>query len=145
LRRNFYRAEFAAATAMILVGVVYSLLLREAWDPKGWQKPADIALHDLMPVIVTLFWLLRPHGHVRGGAVAASLILPLAFCAYAMVRGAFENWYPYPFLDIGQFGISAVALNCLGIGLAFLVLAAGLAALDRMLARNVAVSARAAL
>jgi hypothetical protein len=129
---------------MILVGVVYSLLLRESWDPKGWQKLADIALHDLMPVIVTLFWLLRPHGYVRKGALAAALILPLAFCAYALVRGAFENWYPYPFLDIGQFGLSAVALNCLGIGLAFLILAAGLAALDRMLARSAPLSARAA-
>ena len=144
LRQNFYKSEFAAATAMILVGMVYSLLLRETWDPKGWQKLADIALHDLMPLVVTLFWLMRPHGHVRGGAVAASLVLPLGFCAYALTRGAFENWYPYPFLDVTHLGASAVTLNCLGIGLAFLILAAGLAGLDRMLARNAPVRARAA-
>ncbi|HEY4274833.1 MAG TPA: Pr6Pr family membrane protein [Rhizomicrobium sp.] len=141
LRRNRYNGEFAAATAMILVGVVYSLLLRETWDPKGWQKIADVALHDAMPVIVTLFWLLQPHGHLRKGAVAASLVLPLGYCAYALVRGAFENWYPYAFLDVAHLGASAVALNCLGIGIAFLVLALLLTALDRMLARSAPVRA----
>lgn len=144
LRQNFYRGEFAAATAMILVGVVYSLLLRESWDPQGWQKIADVALHDAMPVVVTLFWLLQPHGHLRNGIIAASLILPLGFCAYALMRGAFENWYPYPFLDVTHLGAFAVAMNCLGIGLAFLILAAGLAALDRIFARSAAIKVRAA-
>ncbi len=59
-------------------------------------------------------------------------------------RGAFENWYPYPFLDITQIGAFAVTMNCLGIGLAFLILAAGLAALDRIFARSAAVRVRAA-
>ena len=144
LRQNFYRGEFAAATAMILVGVVYSLLLRESWAPQGWQKIADVALHDAMPMVVTLFWLLQPHGHLRKGTVAASLILPLGFCTYALMRGVFENWYPYPFLDVTHLGAAAVAWNCLGIGLAFLILAAGLAALDRVFARSAAIKVRAA-
>ncbi len=118
---------------MILVGVVYSLLLRESWDPKGWQKIADVALHDAMPLIMTLFWLLGPHGHVRGGDIAASLALPLGFCAYAMTRGQFDGWYPYPFLDVAQLGAAAVTRNCLWIGIAFLALALLLAGLDRAL------------
>ena len=133
LRRNWRQGEFIAAAAMILVGVVYSLLLRETWDPKGWQKFADVALHDAMPLIATLFWLLRLHGNVRGNDIAASLALPLGFCAYAMTRGAFDGWYPYPFLDVAQLGAAAVIRNCLGIGVAFLGLALLLAGLDRAL------------
>ena len=49
------RLEFSAVTAMILVGVVYHLLLRQTWDPQGWQKAADVALHAVMPLIVTAF------------------------------------------------------------------------------------------
>ncbi|MEO7054157.1 MAG: Pr6Pr family membrane protein [Rhizomicrobium sp.] len=136
LRRKQQRGEFAAVTTMILVGVVYSLLLRETWDPRGWQKVADVALHDAMPLIVTLFWLLRPHGGVRGGAIAASLVLPLGYCAYAMARGFLDGWYPYLFLDAARLGAARVTLNCLGIGLAFLGLALLLAGLDRALARR---------
>jgi hypothetical protein len=144
LRQHMRKAEFAAATAMILVGAVYSLLLRETWDPKGWQKLANIVLHDAMPAIVTLLWLLRPHGHLERKDVAACLVLPLGFCAYAMARGAFENWYPYPFLDVAKIGVGAVAGNCLGIALAFLIMAMLLAWLDRMLAGNAPLRARAA-
>lgn len=133
LRQNWRRGEFAAVTAMILVGMVYSLLLRETWDPRGWQKVADVALHDAMPLIVTIFWLLRPHGGLRGGDIAATVALPLGYCVYAMTRGAFDNWYPYPFLDADNLGAGVVALNCMGLGLAFLGMAFLLSWLDRNL------------
>jgi hypothetical protein len=57
----------------------------------------------------------------------------LGYCAYAMTRGAFDNWYPYPFLDVGKLGAGAVTINCLGLGLAFLGMAFVLSRLDRVL------------
>ena len=128
------RREFAAVTAMILVGVVYSLLLRETWDPQGWQKIADVALHDVMPLTVAVFWLLRPHGGAGKKEVAASLVLPLGYCVYAMARGAMDGWYAYAFLDVTKLGAGAVGLNCAGLSLAFLAMAMALAWLDRILA-----------
>jgi len=133
VRQNWRRGEFAAVTAMILVGVVYSLLLRETWDPRGWQKVADVALHDAMPLVITIFWLLRPHGGLRGADIATTVVLPLGYCAYAMTRGAFDNWYPYAFMDVSTLGIGAATINCLGLGLAFLVMAFVLTRLDRAL------------
>jgi hypothetical protein len=133
LRQNWRRGEFAAVTTMILVGMVYSLLLRETWDPRGWQKVADVALHDAMPVVTSVFWFLRPHGGLRGRDLAASLVLPLGYCAYALTRGTFDGWYPYAFLDVTRFGVAIVALNCTGLGLAFLAMALFLARLDRVL------------
>lgn len=131
--RSTVRTEFAAVTAMVLVGIVYSLLLRDTWNPQGWQKLADMALHDVMPLLAALFWLLRPHRHVRLGDVIASLILPLGYLAWAMARGALDGWYAYPFLDVAKLGAGAVMLNCAGMGVAFLGLALVLAALDRVL------------
>jgi hypothetical protein len=134
LRRNWARGEFAAVTTMILVGVVYSLLLRETWDPRGWQKVADVALHDAMPLLTAIFWLLRPHGGLGWRDLTAAVVLPLGYCAYALARGAFDNWYPYAFMDVAKFGAGAVALNCAGLGLAFLAMALILSWLDRALA-----------
>ena len=133
LGRDRPRAEFAAVTAMILVGIVYSLLLRDTWNPQGWQKVADVALHDVMPLLTVLFWLLRPHRRVGLGDVAASLILPLGYLAWAVARGAFDGWYAYGFMDVAQLGPGAVMLNCAGVGLTFLMMALALAALDRIL------------
>lgn len=133
LRARSRRLEFAAVTAMVLVGVVYSLLLRQTWNPQGLQKVADVALHDAMPLIVAVFWMLRPHGGLRAKDVAAALVLPLGYCAYAMARGAMDNWYAYGFLDVAKLGAGPVALNCAGLGAAFLAMAIALARLDAIL------------
>ncbi len=133
LGRAMPRAAFAAATAMILVGVVYALLLRDTWNPQGWQKLADVILHDVMPLVMAAFWLLRPHPCVDRRAIALSLVLPLSYLGYGLVRGAFEGWYAYGFLDVGMLGAGAVAINCTVMGLAFLVMALLLALLDRAL------------
>jgi len=132
-RRSTARLEFAAVTTMVLVGVVYSLLLRETWNPRGWQKIADVALHDILPLIVIAFWLLRPHRGLGTKDIAAALILPLGYCAYALVRGAVDGWYAYAFLDVAEIGAAQVALNCAGLAAAFAVMAILLAALDRVL------------
>jgi hypothetical protein len=132
-RRDTERLDFAAVTTMILVGVVYALLLRETWNPQGWQKLADMALHDVLPLIVIAFWLARPHGGLRKADIAAALVLPLAYCVYAMARGAFDHWYAYAFLDVATFGVAQVTLNCAGLGAGFAAMALALAGLDRLL------------
>lgn len=127
------RREFAAVTAMILVGIVYSLLLRETWNPQGLQKPVDVALHDAMPLLMVLFWLLRPRRRLAVRDVWVTVILPLGYAAYAMARGALDGWYPYAFLDVTVLGAAQAARNCLGMGAAFLAMALLLAWLDRVL------------
>jgi len=129
------RLEFAAVTAMILVGVVYSLLLRETWNPQGWQKIADVALHDIMPLVMAAFWLLRPHGQLRWKDVPLTLVLPLGYLTYGLARGAVDGWYAYAFLDVAKAGAGRVVVNGAMIGLAFLLMALLMAALDRLLAR----------
>ena len=41
----------AVAVYIFAVGLVYSLLLSALWHPVGWALVADVALHDLMPIL----------------------------------------------------------------------------------------------
>ena len=51
--------------------------------------------------------------------------IPIAYLVYALVRGAIDGKYPYPFIDVGNLGWLQTALNAGGIALGFII--AGLA------------------
>jgi hypothetical protein len=57
--------EAIVAGSIILVGMVYSAVLRALWKPTGAKKWVDARLHDLAPVLFLVFWLRRPHGSLR--------------------------------------------------------------------------------
>jgi hypothetical protein len=65
--------------------------------------------------------------------VWAFLVVPVGWLLYTLVRGAFVDWYPYPFVDVGQHGLGAVLLNALAISALMLALAFGARWLDRRL------------
>ena len=50
--------QSATAVFIAIVGIVYSIALRNVWDPEGLQKIADVVLHDAAPVLYVLYWLL---------------------------------------------------------------------------------------
>jgi hypothetical protein len=60
----------AAVVYLGVVGVVYSILLRDLWDPRGLAKFCDVVLHDLMPVLYALCWLLAAGGAQGPAALA---------------------------------------------------------------------------
>jgi hypothetical protein len=127
----------AAALYIAVVGIVYSLLLRAIWDPRGWQKVADMALHDVMPVLAVAFWLVFvPKGRLAWRDALPWLAYPLAYFAYAIVRGGVDGWYPYPFLDVGKLGYAAVFGNALVLTAAFLAGGLIVVALDRLLGQT---------
>lgn len=62
----------------------------------------------------------------------------MAYCLYALVRGAFEGRYPYFFLDIGQFGALRVAVNIAGLVAVFALTGLAIWTTARLLPRSVA-------
>ncbi len=48
------------------------------------------------------------------------LMYPLVWLVVVLVRGATDGWVPYPFLDPAH-GYAAVAITCIGIFAAFLL------------------------
>jgi hypothetical protein len=69
------------------------------------------------------------------------LIFPLAWLAFTLIRGAVDNWYPYPFLDPDNGGYRSVAYHVAAILAGLLVIAGGIIGLgdfgrDRRLRRT---------
>lgn len=123
-----------ATTAIVLVGLGYHLLLREVWDPQGWQRVADDLLHYAVPIAALLHWLVYPpRGRLPATAPLRWLVYPLAYFVWVLARGVWLGTYPYPFVDVPALGYARVALNAAGLSLVFL--AAG-ALLRRVAARR---------
>jgi hypothetical protein len=93
------KAKFVAATSITLVGLVYSLWLRNSWDPQGLQKLADIALHDAVPVLFVGMWLAGLHEQLKWRDILAALVPPVLYCLYALARGTVDGFYAYWFLN----------------------------------------------
>ena len=118
----------------LLVAAVYHLLLAGTLVQTGPERLADLFFHSVTPTLVLLHWLLRvPRGALRYADVAPWAAAPLVYLAVALLRGAADGMYPYPFLDVARFGGAAVARNAGGIAAGFLVAGTALVWLDRRL------------
>ena len=93
------KAKFIAATSIALVGLVYSLWLRNSWDPQGLQQLADIALHDAVPVLFVGMWVAGLHEQLKWRDILWAVVPPALYCIYALARGAIDGFYAYWFLN----------------------------------------------
>ena len=115
-----------ATTAIVLVGLGYHVLLRELWDPQGWQRLADNLLHYAVPVAALAYWLSFPPRRAALPARAPLLwaVYPVAYLVYALIRGELLGSYPYPFVDVSELGYARVLANATGLLLAFVAMGA---------------------
>ncbi|GAB3593914.1 Pr6Pr family membrane protein [Angustibacter peucedani] len=117
-----------------VTGLVYAVVLRPVVHNEGWAVLTDTVFHVVVPVAAVVGWLAfgpRPRVDVR--TVAWSLLFPLLWLGYTLVRGAAVHEYPYPFVDVDDLGYARVLVNCLGVTVLLLLLAAAALALDRRL------------
>jgi hypothetical protein len=123
--------------AIILVAVVYMLLLRGLVELSGGAILADTLLHKVVPLLAVAYWLaFAPKGGLRLRDPLLWVLYPLTYLGYALVRGAFEGRYAYPFMDVATLGLARTATNCAVIAGGFVVAGLAMVALDRALARN---------
>jgi hypothetical protein len=126
----------AIAVYMFVVGLIYSLVLRSLWEPTGLQRAADVALHDLLPILFVLYWLLFvPKGTLRWSQPVAWLIYPAAYVAYSLLRGAVTGKYLYPFADVTALGYPAVMFNAAIMLAGFLILGLIMVGIDHLVGR----------
>jgi hypothetical protein len=132
------RLEAAGAVSIVMVGVIYHALLASRWNPRGLQLVADFTHHTLVPILFALYWLLRPHGRLKWIDAFALVVWPLAYCPYALTRGAFDGWYAYFFLDPRHMNPMQLVTSIAGLSAVFLVCALVLIVVDKALAKRAA-------
>jgi hypothetical protein len=87
----------AAAVYIVVVGIIYSLLLRALWAPSGIHKAADVILHDLIPVLYLLWWLsFAPKGGLTWIDPLKWLAYPLAYFAFSLLLEHLTGRYTLP-------------------------------------------------
>ncbi len=125
----------SAITVYILaVGIIYNLVLRSLWNPRGAQLAADVLLHQVTPAAYTLYWLFFvKKGQLKWNQPLNWLIYPVVYLIYVLIRGEITGQYPYPFVDISQIGYQQAFLNILAVAGAFVLLSALLLVTDRIL------------
>jgi hypothetical protein len=105
-----------ATTAIVLVGAVYHVILRNLWEPKGLQWVADLTLHYTVPMALFIYWIrFPPSQKLPFWAPLAWCLYPIIYLAYALARGEVIGSYPYHFIDVANLGYSKVLLNSLGL------------------------------
>ncbi|MHB8233281.1 MAG: Pr6Pr family membrane protein, partial [Solirubrobacteraceae bacterium] len=88
----------AAVVYILTTGIVYLVLLSGHAPTYPW---VNAILHYLMPVAVTVDWLLDPpRGRLDPArTVVLWMVFPVLYIIYTLARGAIVDWYPYLFVN----------------------------------------------
>jgi hypothetical protein len=129
---------------IVITGVVYNLLLATG-GKTGWDLLSNTLLHVVVPLVTPVVWIIAgPRGLITPRIIGLSLLLPLAWAGYAILRGAAVTAYPYPFLDVSTNGLASVLVFIAAIVVVAVLLALVLWAVDRGLAWTMARSPQTA-
>jgi hypothetical protein len=123
--------------AIAVTGIVYHVALAGLFDLDSWALTADMILHTVVPLLAVIGWLVYgPRGRTSRLVARYTILFPLAYMVFTLIRGAIVGFYPYPFADVNALGYPRAIVNGVWITLIFYALAVGAAALDRILARQ---------
>jgi hypothetical protein len=126
--------RLSGRVAITVTGIVFHAVLAQTLDLKSWDAVGNELVHTVVPVLAVAGWaLIGPRRRFSRRIAWLSLIFPVCWLAFTLIRGAIAHWYPYPFIDVTQLGYGLTAVNCVWMALLFLGLAAGaLRPADRM-------------
>lgn len=128
--------RLSGLVAITVTGLVFHAVLAQTLDLKSWDAVGNELVHTVVPVMAVVGWLLiGPRRLVSARIAWLSLIFPIGWLAFTLIRGASAHWYPYPFINVTQLGYGGAAFNCIWVALLMLGLAAGATVLDDRIGR----------
>lgn len=97
-----------------ITGLLYNLLLAEG-GKTGVDALSNTMLHWVVPLVTPIVWIIAgPRGLITGRIIGLSLVLPLLWAAFTLIRGQVIGAYPYGFLDVNAHGLASV-LSFIGV------------------------------
>jgi hypothetical protein len=127
----FRALRLSGLVAIIVTFAIYHTALSNLVELDGWAKVADQLVHTVAPVLAVVSWLVAgPRGQADERVAVWSLLAPAAWVAFTLVRGELIGFYPYPFVDVDEYGYGRIELNIAVIGVLFYALARGAVWLD---------------
>lgn len=120
VRTTLNRVLLADVLLMVSVtGVIFQVLLRGLVPLEGAQVFTDAVEHAWGPLLIVVAWVVfGPRGWLGARGVFQALILPLIWLGWTFVRSAFVEAWPYPFVDVTEYGLGPV-MTTIGIIIAF--------------------------
>lgn len=113
----------AVAVYILVVALIYNLVLRKISPPAGMNILPNELLHVVVPVLYIVFWVIAvPKGAVHFQQCWSWLLFPGCYLLYTILHGKASGFYPYPFTNITELGMSKVLGNCLWVALLFWLL-----------------------
>jgi len=132
-------ARLDAVICIAVTGVVFHLTLAQQ-ELTGWDALADFLLHTLSPILAVLGWILfGPRGRLSARIVLLSVVGPVVWLTYALIRGALvqdrsgNDYYAYPFMNVQVHGYPVALFRSALVATLFLGLAFSGYALDARL------------
>jgi len=91
---------------MLVTGIVYCTILLPKVLLYPWNGPmffcniVNFWNHMIMPVFMLILWLFPfTNKSLNRNFIGISLIFPLVYLGFSIIRGKIISWYPYPFLN----------------------------------------------
>jgi hypothetical protein len=113
----------AITVFILLVGIVYQIVLRSIWEPKGLQKIVDELLHSFIPLFVFIYWLFySKREDLNFITFLKWLSYPVLYFIFIITRGLASGFYPYPFMNVDELGLSKIGINFVLITTTILIL-----------------------
>lgn len=113
------------APSIVIVGGTYHAILAGMHPLHGVGVIANSLMHDVVPLLFLAFWAVAvPRYSIAWRGAALWALYPIAYFAYAMVRGVSTGFYPYWFINVTQLGVVHVLVNAIGVLLIYFVLLA---------------------
>ncbi|SRR5713101_4844948 len=131
---NAFRAfRLIGVVAIAVTGVVYHVAIAHLLELDSWALAGDQLVHTVVPILAVLGWLMFGPRRLTSARIAKlTIVFPTWYFALTLIRGPLVNdFYPYHFADVKTLGYLKVLINGAWIGLLFVALAAGAAALDK--------------
>jgi hypothetical protein len=138
--RSSFRFKVLRLDSLLMItitGVVYHILIRPYFPPVSWNVYSDIFLHTITPIATVSIWILvGPRNWISIKIVFYSLLVPIIWLGYTLIRGVIIDKYPYDFLDVITLGYLTVLITVVILVIVGLLIAFGYLLLEKLLSRK---------